>query len=344
MKIWALDDGIPGHWSMTEGLIRLIGSARDVEVTRIRVIWRWGSARHLFQRAENLGLRVPAWCVSSAAYFEPPLDGLPSPDLIVSRGGVTLFANAWLAGRRDCSNVFIGKLRQMPPSRYSAVILRQDERIEPPYFPLPLFPTRIDPTTFEQKAIEFPWSTARPTGRVVSLLIGGDGSGYHYTESDWLALAAGMVEWHRLHGVCWCVTTSRRTPALVEKLIQDSVPREAIHEAVWWHQGDRRPCMVAFLAVAEQVFCTEDSMSMLEEVIASGRPLVSLSPAEAKPNSLFQGFLASRVKAGRMVRLPLVDFGEIHGEYPVPNPNQWNLVAPGMMEAGVRELLKFLKL
>jgi uncharacterized protein len=342
MKIWALDDGVPGHWSMTEGLTRLIGGMRQTEVTRVRVDWRWGPARQLFQRCERLGIRVPAWCVNAAVRLSPEQASLASPDLVVSRGGSTLFMNAWLARQAGCANVFIGKLRQMPTSSYSAVILRQDERIDPPYFPLPLFPTRIDQASLEQKAAEFPWSTGRPSGRVVSLLIGGDGSGHEYTKEDWAALAAGMGEWHRKHGVRWCVTTSRRTPAEVENLIIASVPAAAIHEACWWNRGDRRVCMVPFLAVAEQVFCTSDSMSMLEEVIASGRPLIGLHPVKTEPNVNFRGFLAMRVKAGRLVRMPLADFAKAASDYPVPNT--WNLVVPGMMEAGTRGLLEFLKL
>jgi mitochondrial fission protein ELM1 len=90
------------------------------------------------------------------------------------------------------------------------------------------------------------------------------------------------------------------------------------------------------------VFCTSDSMSMLEEVIASGRPLIGLHPVKTEPNVNFRGFLAMRVKAGRLVRMPLADFAKAASDYPVPNT--WNLVVPGMMEAGTRGLLEFLKL
>jgi uncharacterized protein len=340
VKIWALDDGIPGHWSMTEGLIRLLKSTRSIEVVRIRVSWRWGVARQFFQRCERLGLSVPAWCVNAVVVMDPVSDGIP--DLVISRGGITLFLNAWLARKFSCPNVFIGKLRRMPGHLYSAVILRQDDKIDPPYFPLPLFPTRIDPSALEQKAVSFEWIHGRPQQKIVSLFIGGDGSGCRFTDTDWIALAEGMAEWHRRHGVRWCVTSSRRTPPAAEERILALVPAEAIHEACWWHRGDRRSCLEAFLAVSEQAFCTVDSMSMLEEVIAGGRPLIALAPAVAEHNALFSGFLAQRIEAGRMVCMPLSGFAKAQSAYPVPN--QWKLVSPGMMEAAVIELVKFLKL
>ncbi|MFH1498875.1 MAG: ELM1/GtrOC1 family putative glycosyltransferase [Verrucomicrobiota bacterium] len=342
MKIWALDDGIPGHWSMTEGLIRLIGRVRPVEVERIVVEWRWGAARQIFQRCERLGLPVPAWCVRWATRFSLPAGG--SPDLLVSRGGATLFLNAWLARRLGCANVFVGTLRKLPPRLFRAVILRQDERVDGPYFPLPLFPTRMDPSSFDQALGEFAWTAGAPTGPVAALLIGGDGSGYVYTDDDWRALAEGMAAWHREQGVRWCVTTSRRTPPEVEQSIIETVPAGAIHEACWWHRGDRRACMTAFVAAGRQVFCTEDSMSMLEEVIAGGRGLVALSPARAEANGFFRDFLAQREAAGRMVRLPLREFAGGGGGFPVENPRGWRLVEAGEMEAGVARLLEFLGL
>ena len=85
MKVWTLDDGVPGHWSMTEGLIRLIRRHRTVEETRIRVEWRWGAARQLSQRCERLGVKLPLWWVRALVRFEPePPAG--RPDLLTTFG------------------------------------------------------------------------------------------------------------------------------------------------------------------------------------------------------------------------------------------------------------------
>lgn len=339
MKIWTLDDGIPGHWSMTAGLVRLIRAERAVEETRMRVEWRWGAARQVLQRLERAGLRTPGWLFRACARLEPAPAG--RPDLIVSRGGATLLANAWLARATGAPNVFIGTIRKLPPELFGAVILYQDEGHADPYFAMPLFPTRIDQAGLPAAAAGFAWSTgARPKGRVASMFLGGDGSGYRYGEADWAALACGMVRLHAEAGVRWCVTSSRRTPAAVEALLRAELPVEAVAEACWWHTGDRRPCLDAFLGVAEQAFCTEDSMSMLEECIAAGRPVVALRPAVAEANAFFGEFLAQRTRAGRLRRVALAEFAA-GGEYPVPpeTPAGWNLVAPEAMQASTGRLL-----
>ena len=306
MRIWTLDDGIPGHWSMTAGLVRLFRECREVEETRIKVDWRWGGARQVFQRMEAAGLRVPGCLFRPMVKLDPVPPG--RPDLIVSRGGGTLFANAWLARDAGCPNVFIGTVRKLPPRLFSALILYQDEGHPSPYFRMPLFPTRIDQDSLEACAAGFEWSVGRPDGKIAAMILGGDGSGYHYAPEDWRLLAKGMRRLHERTGLRWCVTSSRRTPPEAERMLENELPAGAMAESCWWHMGDRRPCLEAFLAVAEMAYCTEDSMSMLEECIASGRPVVSLGLPGAKPNAFFTEYLDQRARAARLKRLEIGAF------------------------------------
>ena len=142
LKIWIIDDGIPGHSGITDGLVGLIGGLRAVTVTRIAVGWRLGGTRQIFQFIEKLGVRVPAFLVHATAKMALPAG--PPPDLIVSRGGGTLFLNAWLARNTGAANVFIGTIRNMPPRLFRAAILPRRVSKGPPYFQMPQLPTRID--------------------------------------------------------------------------------------------------------------------------------------------------------------------------------------------------------
>lgn len=342
MKIWTLDDGIPGHWSMTAGLTRLFRATRPVEETRIRVEWRWGAARQVFQRMERAGLRVPGALFRAATRFEPMPVG--APDLIVSRGGATLLANAWLARETGARNVFVGTLRKMPERLFSAVILYQDDRLPAPYFPMPLFPNRIDQAALPAAVVAFPWSGGgRPAGEVAAMFLGGDGSGYRYAAEDWRAIARGMAELHARAGVRWCVTSSRRTPAEAEAVFREVLPEGAVAEACWWHAGDRRSCMDAFLGAAGAAFCTEDSMSMLEECVASGRPVVAVRPAVAEANGFFREFLAQRAGARRL-RRAAADFAAGLPWPPRPEAGDWDPVGADAMAESAARLLATLGL
>jgi len=340
LEIWMLDDGTPGHWSMTEGLVRLFSEHRDLRTRRIPIHWRPRSARQLFQYAERLGMRVPDW-ICGACIDMPMPKGEIRPDLIVSRGGSTLFPNAWLARRYRAPNVFIGTLRGMPESNFRTVIVQRDEEDRAPYFTLPLAPTRLDPRTLAAKSADFPWSLAVPEAPCACLFLGGDGSGHFYRDDDWRALAAGITHFHRVHGVSWCVSSSRRTPPAAESLLRSLVPAEAIHEACWWHEGDRRPCLDAFLGAAQIAFCTSDSMSMLEECAASALPVIALAPHDANPPERYRAFLSRREKAGRIKLMQIREFADDPG-YPVVH--DWHPVRHEDMAEAALRLLGILEL
>jgi len=52
------------------------------------------------------------------------IDDLPDQgcDLIVSTGGKTSFANAWLARWKNVPNIFVGSLRRLSPGHFSVVL------------------------------------------------------------------------------------------------------------------------------------------------------------------------------------------------------------------------------
>lgn len=339
LKIWIIDDGIPGHSGITDGLVSLIGGLRTAAVTRITVHWRWGGVRQIFQFMEKLGVRVPAFLVNATAKMALP--AASPPDLIASRGGGTLFLNAWLARETGAANVFIGTIRNMPPRMFRAAILPRRASNGAPYFQMPQLPTRIDASRLPEKAAAFPWTHGQPTGSIASLFLGGDGSGYHYSDDDWKRIATGMMRLYQKSGVRWCVTSSRRTPAAVESMMAAMLPADALHEACWWHAGDRRPCIEAFLGVSDHVFCTEDSMSMLEECIAAGHPVIALGKPDAKPAVEFLDFLQSRVQSRLLLRSTLENFAD-RLEYPVVH--DWKSIPADAMRVRTGELLELLGL
>jgi mitochondrial fission protein ELM1 len=327
LRIWMLDDGVPGHWSMTEGLVREIAAVREVDATRVKVDWKWGGARQLFQRIEKLGVRMPRAVVSAAWKCEAPRG---APDLIVSRGGGTLFANAWLARETGAANVFLGTLRGMPPNLFRAVIQPREEARNPPFLSLPVSPTRIDPATLPSRAAGFSWTNSMPPADCRCLLLGGDGSGFIYQESDWHQLAEAMISRPDMR---WCVASSRRTPPAAERIIGERAA-SVIHEACWLHQGDDRRCVDAFLGACDHLLCTADSMSMIEECITAGKPLTVLMPAKAAPPESFGNFLDWRERQGRLKRSPMNA-----AVRDLPAADSWRTFDPAEMRGAIAGLL-----
>jgi mitochondrial fission protein ELM1 len=114
------------------------------------------------------------------------------------------------------------------------------------------------------------------------MIIGGAGAGYRYEDRDWENLADVMTVLANKYGIKWLLTTSRRTGDVAEQKLKKLLPENMLASCVWY-ATDPQHVMLAYLGASELVFCTEDSMSMIAESIASGRAVVTLSPRKSDP-------------------------------------------------------------
>jgi uncharacterized protein len=80
-------------------------------------------------------------------------------------------------------------------------------------------------------------------------------------------------------GTQWLITTSYRTGSELDDHFKRGINPDAILEAVWYSEAPRKVTK-EYLGMADRVFVTMDSLTMLTEAIASGRPTCALCPAE----------------------------------------------------------------
>jgi len=140
-----------------------------------------------------------------------------------------------------------------------------------------------------------------------ALLIGGNGNGYRFLTEDVMAIMDGIHSLAERHGKRLLVTTSRRTSGPTEDALQRwmvAKPRAAIAYCVLYNRKPERVAG-AFMALAETVFCTEDSTSMISEAALSGRPVLTLIPPIARPVPDHTTFLQQLVDNGRIIRLDI---------------------------------------
>lgn len=115
-----------------------------------------------------------------------------------------------------------------------------------------------------------------------TLLIGGDGAGYLYTDSDWKQLALAILEIANRDNISWMITTSRRTGKRVEELLKNHLEENVIKEVVWFSSNPQK-VVKRFLEEARVVFCTEDSLTMVSEAIYTHKPVITIQPQFMKP-------------------------------------------------------------
>ena len=146
-----------------------------------------------------------------------------------------------------------------------------------------------------------------------AVLVGGAGAGYRYDSGDWQALARVLTEQAERRGLRWLIATSPRTGRAAQRLLRDMLP-EASLAATSWHGEGGEDDVPDFLAAAERVLVTEDSMTMLAEAVSACKPVYALRPAHALPDARYRAVLARWQDRGLVARLRIDDLLE-HPEH-----------------------------
>jgi mitochondrial fission protein ELM1 len=307
--VWIISEGSPGHISQSEGLVDALAKLTALEVTIIQTRPRLkGFVRTLVRfwmgrRGRALsGKFLSRWldCEIPAA--------APRPDLIVASGGKAVFAARSLAVKFSAPLVFIGERKPYPSQWFHTVFTPSAAETGVSDVSIELIPTRVTRERVEQAAAAW---TERPDGRLWAMVIGGASVSHRYSMQDWDALASSMNALASREGIRWLVTTSPRTGAEVEARLREKLAAGSVAEAVWWAEKPEKK-MAAFLGTAERVIVTQDSVTMITEAVASGRPVAVTRPADVRfpRDSFMPDYLANLEMAGRIVRVPMFNLGD----------------------------------
>ena len=104
---------------------------------------------------------------------------------------------------------------------------------------------------------------------VIAVLVGGHSGPYALTRRSGERLAAQASTLARERGGSLVVTTSARTPEPADSALERGLG--CPHLFYRWQRGDPENPYFAFLALADEIVVTADSMSMVSEAVATGK-------------------------------------------------------------------------
>ncbi len=302
LQILLLDEGSPGHRTQSEGIVDLLQrQGVEVGLEQIRVHNRLpGLLRAPMRRL--LGVRW-RWLNERLLPLCATLEREPQqvPDLIISSGGKSAFASLVLKRRFGCRSVFVGVPDPFPETWFDLLIPPVQRAFRVPALVTGLIPNRVTPAAVAQAGAEY-WRAGLPPSPCWALLIGGNSKSHHFSMADWQGLVDGINTLSQTLGIRWLITTSRRTPAAVEQLLEQAVLPSHRVELVLYNREPKR-VMQPFLAAAERVLVSQDSLTMASEALCSGRPVTLLAPELLKVES--GSFFAEMIE--RFPELPGVE-------------------------------------
>jgi uncharacterized protein len=152
---------------------------------------------------------------------------------------------------------------------------------------------QVTPARLAFAAGEWRGRLAPPGTKILGVLVGGDNNNYRLTGPVTERLIRVLRAAHHTHGLYSSITPSRRTGVTAKAMIADAIASDRFG-AMWDGTGDNP--YFGILALAERLIVTSESISMISEALATGRP-VHVLPLEGR-GSRHASFLDQIVAEG----------------------------------------------
>ena len=255
--VWVLHDGKAGMRSQALGLAEATGFAVIEKPLTVRKPWAWLPPQLWF--APLRGVTDRGWPLAP-----------PWPDLVIGCGRNT--AMPALAIRRASGGRTIAAQVQDPGvgrGEFDMMFVPEhDRRRGPRMFMTGAALHRVTAARLEAERRRFPALEDLPRP-LLAVLVGGSNRAYRLTLARLGEVAAAVAAAVRERSGSVVVTPSRRTGAEGVALFREmlaGVPAE-----IWDGTGDNP--YYAYLAIADAVLVSADSVSMISEAAATGKPV-----------------------------------------------------------------------
>ena len=269
--VWVLSDGKPGMENQCLGLAEALG--------------RLGAAEAIVKR---ISPGFP-WSVLPPQLWVAPLAGLngdalvpPWPDILIATGRQTV-APALAIKKASAGKTFCVQIQNPVAGRdrFDLLAIPRHDRVDGANVIVTDGALhRIVPDTLAAEADRLHSVLAALPRPLVAVLIGGSNGQYKMTEAVTAKLAADLSALCRDHGAGLAVTASRRTGAVNEKRLRDALDGPAC----WFWDGTGDNPYFGLLGLADTIVVTADSVSMVSEACATGKPVyvIELEGGSAK--------------------------------------------------------------
>jgi uncharacterized protein len=275
-KAWLLSDGKAGDRA------QLLGLAERLNLQIEEKILAQGAAFALFA---PWGPLDPALMPGKPGSPLAP----PFPDLVIGTGRRVIPAIRAL--RKETNRPFTMILKDPRTGAGSADLIwvpKHDRLRGTNVVTTLLSPHRVSPEAL-QTARTRPAPFAAPEGAVIAgVLLGGNSKHHRFTDGD-CAQLVNQLAGYQAEGAFLVVTPSRRTPAQLAQAVQAL----CAENHGWYWDGTGENPYLAILAQADHLIVTADSVNMLGEALAAGKPAHLFSPSggHAKISAFVNGLI-----------------------------------------------------
>ncbi len=259
---WILSDGAAGNRRQAEALAEALQLQATMFDLRLRAPWRWFS---------------PHWLHGRLSALVPALQA-PWPALAIGCGRVGAVALDALPRAEQGGPLRVQILNpRCSPTRFDRLIAPAHDGLSGANVLTPIGSLNpIDDLWLQRHRDQHPDLSAAPSPRTL-LLVGGPRRHIGFGLTQLRELCNVLEHWqHRDQGQLW-ISLSRRTPQRWRTLITERLPRLG-QVRLWTGPADGANPYAGWVASAERIVVTPDSVNMLSEACATGVPVLSHAP------------------------------------------------------------------
>jgi mitochondrial fission protein ELM1 len=257
-QCWVVTDGKIGMEIQCIGLAEALGFEPVVKRIQVRRPWRW---------------LPPLWVPNPLGSLGPKKDNLapPWPEVLIASGrqsiAVSIAIRRAAAGR--CFTVQIQN-PVVDPALFDVIVTPRHDRLQAPNVISTLGAmNRVTPARLAEAAGHFAPQWADMPRPLIAVVLGGNNKVFRFTKSIGEQLGRRLAELARKHHAGILVTPSRRTPPDVLAALSEAL--QGLSAQIWDGQGENP--YLGYLALADAIVVTADSVNMVSEAATTGKPV-----------------------------------------------------------------------
>ena len=268
-RAWLISDGIAGNERQVRALASAMGLATSERRIDLRAPWRWFAPRlvhgaHLAVSSAQENALAPPW-----------------PEFAIGCGRrsalVTRALRAWSGGTTFTVQILDPRI---DPTLFDAVIAPQHDRLTGANVIQTVGALNpVDDEWLAHAAAEFSTLRQLPQPRT-ALLVGGPSRELDLGAAWLEGMVALLQDLLAREGGSLMITPSRRTPAAWTARLHGAFDNGCVH--FWGGAHDGVNPYAGYLAHADRIVVTPDSVNMLSEACATGKPVLSCLPPQAQ--------------------------------------------------------------
>ncbi|MCH2548439.1 MAG: mitochondrial fission ELM1 family protein [Alphaproteobacteria bacterium] len=285
MKTWILTDGQKGMVNQCLGLTSALGISAFSKDINLNIPWKW--------LPPSLTPKQFYIISDYKNYISPPW-----PDLLIATGRKSV-APALAVKKANNGKTFCVQI-QNPGAcykRFDTVVVPFHDKISGDNVISTLGSLHgVTPKVLDEAKQRFLGDIASIPRPLVTVLLGGSNSTYRMNRTISNKIASDLLHLCSSKGYGLAISSSPRTPLETIKIIKDRLTDKINEKKVFFWYGNGSNPYMSFLAHADAILITSDSVNMISEASATGKPISVLHLPNA--SNKFNRFHTAMNQAG----------------------------------------------